>query len=167
MPSVTVNGEVHDAPRLDRNLLSYLRYDLGLTGSKYGCGEGLCGACTVLVDGTPLQACMSTVGAVIGGELTTIEGLAQYGRQSGGQNGDQNGDQPGELHPVQQAFIAEQAMQCGYCIPGFIMTTVGLLGREPHPSRGTIREALSEHICRCGAYQRIEKAVERAAGGES
>ena len=150
MARVTVNGDARDAPRSQRNLLSYLRFDLGLTGSKYGCGEGLCGSCTVLVDGQPLRACMTTVGAVAGGDLQTIEGLA-------------NGD---ELHPVQQAFVAEQAMQCGYCIPGFIMGAVGLLGREPHPSSEQIREALSEHVCRCGTYLRIQRAIERVASEE-
>jgi nicotinate dehydrogenase subunit A len=150
MLTVNVNGEEREAPRGDRNLLSYLRFDLGLTGSKYGCGEGLCGACTVLVDGQPLRSCMTTVGAVAGGDVTTIEGLA-------------SGETFEALHPVQQAFVEEQAMQCGYCIPGFIMGTVGLLNRESEPSSGQIREALQEHMCRCGTYQRIEAAVVRAA----
>ena len=148
MLSVIVNGEEQDAPEPGRNLLSFLRFDLGLTGSKYGCGEGLCGACTVLVDGQPLRACMATVGSVVGGSITTIEGLAQ------------NGD----LHPVQQAFIDESAMQCGYCIPGFIMTAIGLLGRDASPSSAQIREALAENMCRCGTYMRIQRAVERASG---
>jgi aerobic-type carbon monoxide dehydrogenase small subunit (CoxS/CutS family) len=147
MVTLTVNEQPHEAARPQRNLLSYLRFDLGLTGAKYGCGEGLCGACTVLVDGQPLRACMTTVGAVAGGRLTTIEGLAS----------------DGALHPVQQAFVAEQAMQCGYCIPGFIMGTVGLLNREQHPSREQIREALAEHMCRCGTYVRIERAVQHVA----
>ncbi len=152
MATLRVNGVERELPRGDRNLLSYLRFDLGLTGTKYGCGEGLCGACTVLVDGQVLRSCMTTAGAVAGGDVTTIEGL------SGGAGLD-------GLHPVQRAFVEEQAMQCGYCIPGFIMGAVGLLAREPHPSRGQIREALSEHMCRCGTYQRIQRAVERAAGG--
>jgi aerobic-type carbon monoxide dehydrogenase small subunit (CoxS/CutS family) len=143
-----VNGEVHAASDPRRNLLSYLRYDLGLTGTKYGCGEGLCGACTVLVDGQPLKSCMSTVGAAAGGTIETIEGVATDGR----------------LHPVQVAFIEESAMQCGYCIPGFIMATIGLLERDAHPSRDTVREALAGNLCRCGTYLRIEKAVMRAAG---
>jgi aerobic-type carbon monoxide dehydrogenase small subunit (CoxS/CutS family) len=147
MPSITVNGNQVEAPDPNRNLLSFIRYDLGLTGTKYGCGEGLCGACTVLVDGRPLKACMSTTGAVAGGSLTTIEGVAR----------------DGELHPVQQAFVDESAMQCGYCIPGFIMSAVGLLNRERRPSRDQIREALSENMCRCGTYQRIQHAVENAA----
>ena len=147
MISVTVNGEAREAEEAQRNLLSYLRFDLGLTGSKYGCGEGLCGACTVLVDGQPLRSCMTTVGAVAGGSITTIEGLAR----------------DGELHPVQQAFVDESAMQCGYCIPGFIMAAAGLLSREPRPSSAQIREALAENMCRCGTYQRIQRAVEAAA----
>jgi aerobic-type carbon monoxide dehydrogenase small subunit (CoxS/CutS family) len=155
MVSLTVNGETHDAPRPQRNLLSYLRFDLGLTGAKYGCGEGLCGACTVLVDGAPLRSCMSTVGAVAGGQVRTIEGLAGGIKEEGAGGND--------LHPVQEAFVAEQAMQCGYCIPGFIMGTVGLLNREPHPTREQIREALAEHMCRCSAYVRIQRAIERAA----
>jgi len=148
MVSVHVNGKKEEAPNPRRNLLSYLRFDLGLTGTKYGCGEGLCGACTVLVDGQPLRACMSTVGAVAGGRLTTIEGLAD----------------DGTLHPVQQAFVDETAMQCGYCIPGFIMTSVGLLERVAKPTREQVREALAENMCRCGTYLRIERAVLRAAG---
>ncbi len=147
MVSIHVNGEEQEAPASGRNLLSYLRFDLGLTGSKYGCGEGLCGSCTVLVDGQPLRACMTTVGAVSGGSITTIEGLAE----------------DGALHPVQQAFVTETAMQCGYCIPGFIMTAVGLLSREARPSGAQIREALAENMCRCGTYQRIQRAVEQAA----
>ncbi|MCH7811039.1 MAG: (2Fe-2S)-binding protein [Chloroflexi bacterium] len=147
MASIEVNGEERDAPQAGRNLLSYLRFDLALTGTKYGCGEGLCGACTVLVDSQPLRACMTTVGAVAGGSITTIEGLAR----------------DGELHPVQQAFVEETAMQCGYCIPGMIMTAVGLLNREAQPNRTQIREALAEGMCRCGTYMRIERAVARAA----
>jgi nicotinate dehydrogenase subunit A len=147
MVSIHVNGELRQAPDRDRNLLSYIRYDLGLTGTKPGCGEGLCGACTVLVDGQALRACMTTVGAVAGGSITTIEGLAQNS----------------VLHPVQQAFIDESAMQCGYCTPGFIMAVVALLSREGRPSSDQIREALAENMCRCGTYQRIQRAVERAA----
>lgn len=147
--ALTVNGEEREAPNPRRNLLSFLRYDLGLTGTKYGCGEGLCGACTVLVDGQPLNSCMSTVGAVAGRSITTIEGVAN----------------DGSLHAVQQAFIDESAMQCGYCIPGFIMSAIGLLEREARPTRDTVRQALSGNLCRCGTYQRIERAVMRASGG--
>jgi aerobic-type carbon monoxide dehydrogenase small subunit (CoxS/CutS family) len=151
MITLRINGVSHEAPDPARNLLSFIRFDAGLTGTKYGCGEGVCGACTVLVDGQPLRSCMSTVGAVAGGALTTIEGLA-------GEEG---------LHPVQEAFVAEQAMQCGYCIPGFIMTSVALLNRVHAPDRATIREALSQNMCRCGTYQRIERAVARAASEQA
>ncbi len=147
MVTFHINGEERQADDPERNLLSYIRFDLGLTGSKYACGEGLCGACTVLVDGQLTRACTTTVGAVAGGSITTIEGLA-------------DGD---KLHPVQQAFVEENAMQCGYCIPGFVLSTVALLARQPHPSDGEIREALGSHICRCGSYNRIERAVSRAA----
>lgn len=147
--NLDVNGEAREANNARRNLLSYLRFDLGLTGTKYGCGEGLCGACTVLVDGQPIKSCMSTVGAVAGGSITTIEGVEAA---------------DGKLHAVQQAFIDESAMQCGYCIPGFIMAAIGLLDREQKPSRDTVRQALSGNLCRCGTYQRIERAVMRATG---
>ncbi len=147
MVSVRINGEPYEAPDAGRNLLSFLRFDAGLTGTKYGCGEGLCGACTVLVDGQALRACTTTVGAVAGGSITTIEGLAAHG----------------DLHPVQQAFVDASAMQCGYCIPGFIMTSVALLARDVHPAPAQIREALAQNVCRCGTYQRILDAVETAA----
>jgi aerobic-type carbon monoxide dehydrogenase small subunit (CoxS/CutS family) len=147
MISIHVNGRAREAPDRDRNLLSYLRHDLGLTGTKRGCGEGLCGACTVLVDGQAMRACQTTVGEVAGGSLTTIEGLAR----------------DGALHPVQQAFVDESAMQCGYCTPGFIMAAVALLSRERHPGGDQIREALAENMCRCGTYERIQRAIERAA----
>ena len=150
MVSLTVNGVATGAQDPRRNLLSFLRFDLGLTGSKYGCGEGLCGACTVLVDGQPLRACVATVAAVAGGAVTTIEGLAE-------------GD---ELHPVQAAFVAESATQCGYCIPGFVMSSVALLDRVPRPSSTEVRAALAENMCRCGTYPRIVRAVLRAAGSD-
>ncbi len=147
MITLRINGAEHTAADPRRNLLSFIRYDAGLTGTKYGCGEGLCGACTVLVDGQVVRSCQTTVGAVAGGAITTIEGLAS----------------DGHLHPVQQAFVDENAMQCGYCIPGFIMTSVALLRRDPHPSDAQVREALSQNMCRCGTYQRILRAVGRAA----
>lgn len=147
MTTLEVNGERRECGDSRRNLLSYLRFDLGLTGTKYGCGEGLCGACTVLVDGQALKSCLATVGSVAGGAVTTIEGLSDGVT----------------LHPVQQAFIDEMAMQCGYCIPGFIMASTALLARVSRPSGGQIREALAENMCRCGTYPRIERAVLRAA----
>lgn len=150
MVNLHVNGEPRESADSRRNLLSYLRFELGLTGSKYGCGEGLCGACTVLVDGQAIRSCLATVGSVAGGEITTIEGLAKDGR----------------LHPVQQEFLEASAMQCGYCIPGFIMSSVALLNRIPHPEPGQVREALAENMCRCGTYPRIERAVLNAGGRE-
>ena len=144
---IRVNGEEREAPDPGRNLLSYLRYDLGLTGTKYGCGEGLCGACTVLVDGQPRKACIMGVGSVAGGSVTTIEGLG-----SGS-----------SLHPLQLAFVEESAMQCGYCTPGLIMTALALLNREPTPSAAQVREALNDNVCRCGVYQRVQTAILRAA----
>ena len=147
MVTLYINGQPLDAADTGRNLLSFLRFDAGLTGTKYGCGEGLCGACTVLVDGQVVRSCQTTVGAVAGGSITTIEGLAS----------------DGALHPVQAAFVEESAMQCGYCIPGFIMTAVALLNRDAHPGEAQIREALSQNMCRCGTYQRILRAVERAS----
>lgn len=147
MVSLVINGEQREADNPQRNLLSYLRYDLRLTGTKYGCGEGLCGACTVLVDGQPLRSCLTTVGAVAGGQVTTIEGLAENAA----------------LHRVQQAFVDESAMQCGYCIPGFVLTAAALLSREAKPDAAQIKEALAENMCRCGTYQRILRAVQRAS----
>ena len=147
MTTIHINGQPHEATDPSRNLLSFIRFDAGLTGTKYGCGEGLCGACTVIVDGQALRSCMATVGAVSGGSITTIEGLAR----------------DGQLHPVQQAFIDESAMQCGYCIPGFVMTVAALLSQHARPGEGQIREALSQNMCRCGTYQRILSAVDRAS----
>ncbi len=131
----------------ERSLLSVLRDDLDLTGCKYGCGEGRCGACTVLVDGLPTRSCVTTAAAAAGKQVKTIEGLAQGGK----------------LHPVQEAFLAADALQCGYCTPGMILSAVGLLAREPNPSREDVVRALSGNICRCGAYPRIVAAIEQAA----
>jgi aerobic-type carbon monoxide dehydrogenase small subunit (CoxS/CutS family) len=131
----------------DRRLLWVLRDELELTGTKYGCGEGQCGACTVLVEGTPVRSCITRAAAVAGKQITTIEGLAQNGK----------------LHPLQQAFIDADAMQCGYCTPGMILSTVGLLKKTPHPTDPEIRRALEGNICRCGTYPRIIQAVQMAA----
>ena len=143
-----VNGESHEvAVDAERTLLSVLRHELGLTGTKYGCGEGNCGACTVLLGTDATRSCITPVVSAVGREVTTIEGLAA-------------GD---TLHPVQDAFIEHTAFQCAYCTPGFIMSTVALLSRNPHPGDGEIRSALSGHICRCGAYVRILRAVQASA----
>ncbi len=144
-----VNGssfEVH-AERTTK-LLGVLRGELGLTGSKYGCGEGKCGACMVLVDGQARPSCQLSVGDVEGSRILTIEGLSA----------------DGSLHPVQQAFIDEGAMQCGYCTPGMIMGAVGLLAQNPDPTVAEIAEGMNRHICRCGTYARILRAIRRAAG---
>ena len=132
----------------ERPLLDVLREDLGLTGTKYGCGEGECGACTVLIGGRPVRSCITSAGEAQGETIQTIEGLAA----------------DGELHPVQQAFIERQALQCGYCVPGQIMTAAALLRENPHASRAEIIEAMSIHICRCCNYPNILAAVEHAAG---
>ena len=131
----------------DRTLLSVLRDDLDLTGAKYGCGEGQCAACTVLVDGQAAKSCLMKVGAVAGKRIVTIEGLAQDGK----------------LHPVQQAFLEADALQCGYCTPGMIMGAVSLLRRTPDPSDAEIVSGMNGHICRCGTYPRIAVAIRAAS----
>jgi aerobic-type carbon monoxide dehydrogenase small subunit (CoxS/CutS family) len=130
-----------------RMLLWVLRDELELTGTKYGCGEGQCGACTVLIDGAPARSCITRASAVAGKEITTIEGLAQNGK----------------LHPLQEAFIQADALQCGYCTPGMILSSVGLLNKTPQPSEVEIRRALDGNVCRCGTYPRIIAAVQMAA----
>jgi aerobic-type carbon monoxide dehydrogenase small subunit (CoxS/CutS family) len=143
-----VNGErrtVHATP--DRSLLGVLRDDLDLTGAKYGCGEGQCGACTVLLDGQPVFSCITPVVGAIGRSVETIEGLA--------------GD--GQLHPLQQAFVDRTAMQCGYCTPGMVMTALALLRRNPEPSDDEIVRHMQGNVCRCGSYPRIVAAIRQAA----
>lgn len=135
-----------DAPS-ERTLLEVLREDLGLTGTKYGCGEGQCGACTVLIDGVARRSCITTVGEAEGKRITTIEGVASNGR----------------LHPVQQAFIDSDAMQCGYCTPGMIMSSLSLLKKNPNPAELEIVNEMEGNICRCGTYPRIVQAVRLAA----
>jgi aerobic-type carbon monoxide dehydrogenase small subunit (CoxS/CutS family) len=130
-----------------RSLLSVLRDDLDLTGAKYGCGEGQCGACTVLVDGTPTRSCITPVGAVAAKQITTIEGLERNGK----------------LHPVQEAFLEADAMQCGYCTSGMIMSGVALLRRKPNPTTQEIVRAMDGNLCRCGCYPRIIAALQNAA----
>jgi nicotinate dehydrogenase subunit A len=136
----------------ESTLLWALRTRLELTGTKYGCGEGLCGACTVLVDGKAVRSCTTSVKAVAGKEVVTIEGLARGG----------------PLHPLQQAFIDHGAFQCGYCTPGMLLSAYALLRRNPNPSRAEIAAHLEDHLCRCGAHQRIVDALEttsRRSGG--
>jgi len=131
----------------DRTLLSVLRDDLGLSGAKYGCGEGRCGACTVLIDGRPVRSCSTRVEAAAGKKLRTVEGLA-------------DGE---KLHAIQEAFLAAGAMQCGYCTPGMIMSALALLSENPAPTRDDIIRGMNGNICRCGTYNRIIAAIQQAA----
>ena len=130
-----------------RTLLSVLRDDLALTGCKYGCGESQCGACTVLIDGKPKRSCVQDVGEVAGAKITTVEGLERDGR----------------LHPLQEAFLKTQALQCGYCTCGMIVSGVALLEKTPNPTDEDIVQAMNGNICRCGVYQRIVEAIKEAA----
>ncbi len=148
---LSVNGKdyrVETEP--ERPLLDVLREDLGLTGTKYGCGEGQCRACTILLDGKPAVSCVMPVRAAAGRTIVTIEGLAQGGR----------------LHTVQQAFLDEGAMQCGYCTPGMVLRAVSLLESNPHPNDAQIAEWMDGNLCRCCGYPRILAAVRRAAGAK-
>jgi aerobic-type carbon monoxide dehydrogenase small subunit (CoxS/CutS family) len=133
-----------------RTLLWVLRTDLGLTGTKYGCGVGLCGSCTVVVDGKAVRSCRATLAEVEGRKVTTIEGLAKDGK----------------LHPIQQAFVDHGGFQCGYCTPGMIMSAYGLLLADPRPSREKVLDAMEGNLCRCSAYKRILEAIESVAGKE-
>jgi nicotinate dehydrogenase subunit A len=145
---VRVNSADHDvAAEPDTPLLYVLRNELLLNGPKFGCGLGQCGACTVHVDGTPRRSCVTAVSTVAGKEVVTLEGLGT----------------PERPHPLQQAFIDEQAAQCGYCINGMIMRAAALLARTPHPSRDEITSAMSANLCRCGTHMRIVRAIARAA----
>jgi nicotinate dehydrogenase subunit A len=146
---LTVNGRIHDVDAAaDTALLYVLRNDLRLNGPKYGCGLGECGACAVIIDGMAARSCVIPISGCVGREIVTLEGLGSREH----------------LDPLQQAFIAEQAAQCGYCLNGMIMTAKVLLKRTPHPSETEVLEALRYNLCRCGAHVEILRAVMRAAG---
>lgn len=150
--TLSINGQPTEVRAdAERSLLEVLREDLGLTGTKYGCGEGECRACTVLLDGRAVPSCRISLAAAQGKKILTIEGL---GREDG-------------LDGMQQAFLDEEAMQCGYCVPGMILTAKALLDANPRPSQDEIIEALNGNLCRCCGYQRIVDAVKRAADGQS
>jgi nicotinate dehydrogenase subunit A len=146
----TVNGTAHSVESRDpeQPLLYVLRNALGLTGPKFGCGLGQCGACTVILDGAPIRSCQMTVSAAQGLSILTIEGLGT----------------PEKPHAVQAAFIAEQAAQCGYCTSGMVMTSAALIAQNPKPSLQEIKEALAANLCRCGTHDRVLSAVMRATG---
>jgi aerobic carbon-monoxide dehydrogenase small subunit len=146
---VRINGFDHHPARDARRLLSdYLRHDLGLTGTHVGCEHGVCGCCTILLDGAPVRSCLMLAVQAEGHEITTIEGLAPDGEP---------------LHRVQQAFHECHGLQCGFCTPGFVMSVVGLLERHPHPTDEQIDEGISGNLCRCTGYASIRRAVKRAA----
>jgi len=150
--ALIINGSQRtvEAPS-DETLLSVLRNRLGLTGTKYGCGEGQCGACTVLMDGRAIRSCRTKLSESAGSKITTIEGLSRNGG----------------LHPVQAAFLEEEAFQCGYCTPGMIVSAVALLEKNRNPTQEDVVGALAGNICRCGTYPRILSAVARASGSKS
>ena len=146
--SITVNGRAHSVEAAaDTPLLYVLRNDLELNGAKYGCGFAQCGACTVVIEGKPVRSCVTPVSAVAGKAITTIEGLGSNGAP----------------HPLQKAFIEEQAAQCGYCANGMIMTAIVFLDKNPRPTEAQIKKALGANYCRCGTHNRIVRAVQRAA----
>jgi aerobic-type carbon monoxide dehydrogenase small subunit (CoxS/CutS family) len=143
-----VNGREHRVEGdAGDSLLTVLRDDLGLTGSKFGCGEGYCGACTVLLDGETTRSCVARLGTIGARAITTIEGIGE----------------PGRLHAVQKAFIDHEAFQCGYCTPGMVMATIGLLKSTPNPTEADIARVMDRNVCRCGTFPRIVKAIQAAA----
>ena len=150
--TLLVNGaEHHLEGSPEQTLLSALRDDLNLTGTKYGCGEGQCGACTVLIEGRPVRSCQTLARAATGKKITTIEGL----------------EREGKLHPVQAAVLEHEAFQCGYCTPGMIMSAVGLLATQPRPSEQEIIRRMNGTVCRCGACERSDAAIQSAAGKQA
>ncbi len=143
-----INGQLYEVTvEPNRTLLDVLRYDLGLTGTKEGCSTGNCGSCTVLLDGKAVNSCLVLAAEVEGKEITTIEGLAEHGK----------------LHPLQQAFIDEGAVQCGFCTPGMILSAKAFLDSNPNPTEAQVRMAIAGNICRCTGYDKIVKAILRAA----
>ena len=147
--SLKVNGDSYEVfVEPNKCLHEVIRDDIGLTGTKEGCGTGDCGACTLWFDGVPVTSCLSLVGEGVGIEITTIEGIAKNG----------------ELHPVQKAFVEHGALQCGFCIPGMIMSAVALLNENPHPTEHEIRQGIAGNICRCTGYTKIIDAIQSAAG---
>ena len=149
MITLIVNGVTRSVDvESDTPLLYVLRDNLGITGPKYGCGLAQCGSCTVLIDGEAKRSCVVPVGTVAGTAVTTVEGLGT----------------PQQLHPIQAAFVEEQAAQCGYCTAGMVMSAKALLDKKPKPSEAEIRQALAGNLCRCGSHVRVVRAVQRAAG---
>ena len=145
---IAANGQKHEITvEPCRTLIDVLRNDLGLTGVKEGCGNGNCGSCTVLIDGQPANSCLVLVGEVEGKEITTIESLSQQGK----------------LHPLQQAFIDEGAVQCGFCTPGVILSAKALLDSNPHPEEDEVRHAIAGNLCRCTGYDKIVRAILKVA----
>lgn len=151
---LAINGQKYDVPdQQDASMLVWvLRDHLGLMGTKYGCGAGICGSCTVLVDGQPIRSCLTPTATVVGKEITTIEGLAMI-----------DADGTKQLHPVQQAFLETQTPQCGYCMSGQMITAAALLNENPAPTEEDIVSRMNDVYCRCGTYVRIKEAVARAA----
>ena len=148
MPELNVNGHMYEVhATVGATLAEALRDELSLTGTKVACGEGHCGACTVLLDGVPRRSCITAISAASGKPITTIEGLEKYGR----------------LHPIQQAFLDAEAFQCAYCTSGMIMSSVALLKQNSNPTQADIEQALQGNICRCGTHPRIIEAVQKAA----
>ena len=145
--ALDINGQAYAVEPAGRRLLAVLRDDLELLGTKLACGEGACGACAVLVDGRPVNSCLLLAEAAEGHEIVTIEGLST-----------------GRATAIQEAFVAEDALQCGFCTPGQIVSATALLERLPHPTREQIHDAMAGNLCRCGAYPKIERAILRAAG---